>query len=225
MKRFLVLVFIALCSLTLFSQSISIVSLSGTVQVKESENAEWINASVGQKLSAGFFIHTGFKSSAVVQSDTIKMEIKPLTQITVASLIKDKGNISSDVLLKYGKVKASVEKSEDVKTMFKVRTANSTASVRGTVFTFGDDTLVVENGTVALSNSNDTVVLVSGGETGSAPKMSDITSPYKETQDGYYVSTLPIGMSDSEINNIKTLGDTAPNGGSGSVIIKINVIK
>jgi len=199
--------------------------MEGVVQIKPSENAEWSNATVGQKLNAGYFIHTGFKSSAIIQSNNIKVEIKPLSQITVASLLKEGNTISSDVLLKYGKVKADIEKSEDVKTMFKVRTANSTASVRGTAFTFGDGVLLVERGTVALINDSGSMVLVSGGETAQSPKMSDISSPFTETNDGYNVSILPIGMSQTEVNSVKSPSESGSSGGNANVIIKINVIK
>jgi len=210
---------------TLSSQTASILSLEGVVQVKASENSEWRNASVGDKLAAGYFIHTGFKSTAIIQSNTIKLEVKPLTQITVAALLKEGDTISSDVLLKYGKVKADVQKSEDVKTMFKVRTANSTASVRGTAFTFGDNILNVERGKVELINDSGSSVFVLGGESAKAPKMDGLSTPYSETLDGYNVSTLPMGMSQSEINSVKSPFGNGGSHGEGSVIIKINVVK
>lgn len=225
MRSFLAVVFFVFFGFVLSSQTISIVSMEGTVQVKEAENSEWILATAGQKLGSGFFIHTGFKSSAVIKSDNIKVEVKPLSQLTVASLFKEGNTVSSDMLLKYGRVKADVQKSDEVKTMFKVRTANSTASVRGTAFTFGDDVLIVERGTVALVNDSGSIVLVSGGESAKAPKMSSLVSPFSETKDGYNVSSLPVGMSEAEANNITAISDSGSNGGNANVIIKINVSK
>ena len=181
------------------AQDITLISATGTVQVKESENANWLQAKTGQKLKIGNFIFTGFNSTALLQTLKAKIEVKPLTQVAIATLVQDNNNIITDVQLKYGQVKATVDKKEDKTVLFKVRSANSTASVRGTVFTLSEDELYVEEGTVYLVNNliGDSV-LVQKNERAYIPHLDILKDPYVTKVDDYYVGVSPVGLSDSE---------------------------
>lgn len=223
---FLLIVFNTL--LIINSQDITLISATGTVQVKPTENANWLAAKVGQKLGIGNFIFTGFNSNAVLQTIKAKIEVKPLTQVSISTLVQDNSNIITDVQLKYGKVTATVDKKEDKTVLFKVRSANSTASVRGTVFTLSDDELYVAEGTVYLVNNkiNDSL-LVQKNERVHIPNLDIIKDPYKVRIDDYYVSPTPLGLSDTELNNKDRTSFTRSGGTSqtkAQVIITITII-
>src|SRR4030043_1960722 len=145
---------ILLLSYTLNAQ-ITVKSITGFVQFKKNISSEWIIPKVGDKLEPGYIIYTGFKSTAVIQTPNAVIEVKPLSQITISSLLVSQDKVSTDIYLKYGKVKAEVNINKQTQTLFKVRSANSTASVRGTKFLFGDKELFVDAGTVyLLSDAN-----------------------------------------------------------------------
>lgn len=212
-----------------FSQDIKIIWVSGTVKIKQNENAQWVNVQVGQKLKPGNFIFTGFKSNAIVQAANAKIEVKPLSQISVASLIEEKNNVNTDIQLNYGRIKATVEKSEDKKVFFKVRSANSTASVRGTIFTFANGEIYVEDGTVEITNAFENSALVQKGEMALIPPDIDfIKGPFDYISDYYNTDIRLIGLSDSEsyggINALNNAGSDSQTS-FGSVVIKIRILK
>ena len=181
-----------------------------------------------QKISIGNFIFTGFNSTAILQTIKAKIEVKPLTQVSVSTLVQDNSNIITDVQLKYGKVTATVDKKEDKTVLFKVRSANSTASVRGTQFTLSDDELYVAEGTVHLINNKiGNSLLVQKNERVYIPNLDVIKDPYKVRVDDYYVAPTPIGLSDTEISNKDRTSFTRSGGISQSkaqVIITITII-
>lgn len=211
-----------------YGEKIIISSFNGLVQVKKDTALNWQNVSKGQQLDIDTYIYTGFNSYALLQTHNAKIEVKPLSQVKVASLIAVKENVATDLYLKYGKVKANVETSKDVKTIFQVRSANSTASVRGTIFTFGEDMLYVEEGTVLLKSKHGDFALVQKNEKAYSPFMGMIENPYSYLFDQYYVNVNPIGLTDAEAG---LSGDVIDNFGGGrrrffqsKIIIIIEVI-
>ena len=94
MKKALILLFL-LISFSL-SANISLVSMKGYVQIRENEKADWRIPTTGQKLKPGFIIYTGFNSSAIIQSKNAKIEVKPLSQISIASLLVTKDKVSKE---------------------------------------------------------------------------------------------------------------------------------
>ncbi|MCG8569668.1 MAG: FecR family protein [Spirochaetes bacterium] len=214
-KIFFFLLFVL--SFSLFSEQISLISVTGTVQIKDSVQQSWKNAKQGQVLSPGAIIFTGFNSSAIIQFSNSKVEVQPLSQASVASLIETSDKITTDIYLKYGKVKANVTSTENIKTIFKVRSANSTASVRGTIFTFGDDALFVEDGTVLLTSLFGGSSMVQKGEEAFAPFMGEIETPYDTRLKDYYVNTNPIGLSEAESSD--ALGKSSEGGYKKATII------
>jgi hypothetical protein len=202
MKKGILSALFCFISLFIFSQDISLYSVNGLVKIKTDENAaNWTVAKAGQKLALGNVIFTGLKSEAIIKTINALIEVKALSQASVKNLVETKDNIVSDVYVKYGKVKANVDKNREVKTVFKVRSANSTASVRGTIFTFGENALFVEEGTVHLVNDYDNSALVQKGEKAYIRKLDVIEAPNHTMDDDYYVNPLPMGVSDQEFGN------------------------
>ena len=223
MKKVKVLFLIVFLGLNIFCLDVKLISMSGTVQVKENEKAQWVLAKEGQILESGFYIYTGLKSLAIIEQGKTKIEIKPLTQATISSILQSGDTIATDVLLKYGKIKATVEKVENAKTMFKVRSANSTASVRGTVFVFGEDTLEVERGTVFFIGDNQNSTLVQSGEKSLYYNFDVISSPFVESGNQYYIDALPFGLTDTESKGDTNLNTNKKQSTNSFVKIKINV--
>lgn len=223
MKKSILFLLCLLITISL-SAEISLESYQGYVQIKASEKSAWLSPKSGQKLQPGFIIYTGFNSSAIIRTDDSKIEVKPLTQMSISALLKTKNKISTEVYLKYGKVKANVSSPQEVQTIFKVRSANSTASVRGTIFYFGNDTLIVEDGIVQLLSDDGFSMLLMDGDKAYAPKMDFIVSPVEQKEGEAFVSILPIGMSDLEMGNMDGFGDSKT-GGQAKVVIKINIVK
>jgi hypothetical protein len=220
-KRF-ALIFVALLSTMSLFSSITLVSVKGTVQIKSSETASWKTPKLNQELKTGFFVYTGFDSSAIISTGSAKIEVKPLSQVSVASLLATSERVSTDVFLKYGGIKANVESSRNVQTVFKVRSANSTASVRGTVFEFGEDSLFVEEGTVQILSNDGFSALVQGNEKASAPKLSMLGTPLSNTRKSASVPFMPIGISQDERDQLVDFFQEKARG-TAKVVINVTV--
>ena len=107
--------------------------ISGKVEKKQGGGA-WTPVTVGDVLSAGDSISTGFNSKAVlILGDTSVLVAKDLTRLTLAELYAKEGTVVTDLFLDVGNIRTEVHSSDSVSNDFTVRNANSTASVRGTV--------------------------------------------------------------------------------------------
>ena len=165
MKKGVTLVFLLLlAAASLFGQVAATVrETTGKVEVKP-EGGSWQTATRGMKLSRGFFISTGFNSSAVLDIDGSVLQVKPLTRMQLQELIKTEETVSADLFLKVGKVKAEVRSVEGRVLDFKVRSAVTTAAVRGTEFEFDGLSVKVINGEVTFTNLYEQSRTVRNGE-------------------------------------------------------------
>ena len=224
-KFFLVTIFILVNFTFIFSQSITIQSVTGVVQVKLDANSNWIDAKKDMALNSGSIINTGFNSNAVIKVNGSLLDVKQVTQISVSSLIESNNNVITDIDLKYGKLKAVVEPAAtDVKTNFKVRSANSTASVRGTIFSYGDSYLYVEKGTVLFESRNGDFFFVQADEEAIIQKFKNIQEPFLNKNANYNIDTNPIGLSNEEKEDNKN-DIIRYNKQKATAIIRINLKK
>lgn len=132
-------------SMMLSAQDLSavITQISGKVEIK-SPSGTWQAAKEGDTVNAGDSISTGFNSKAVLETTdkSSVIVVKQLTRLSLKELLKKQGSVKTDLFLDVGSVRAQVNTSEDLKQDFSVRTASTTASVRGTVLdveTLGDN--------------------------------------------------------------------------------------
>lgn len=197
LKRFTIL-FLLLFIWSLSAQEIKVLTIEGKVKYKESSEGAWIDLKIGQLLKPGYLIYTGFDSRAILETPGAKIEVKELSQTTISALLATEESVVTDIYLKYGQIKADVKSSENSKTIFNVRSANSTASVRGTIFTFGDDRLFVEEGAVTLSNDYGETILARREDRAYSPSFSTISTPYQHRFEKYYVNFSPLGLSSGE---------------------------
>lgn len=116
----------------------------------QSQGASWKPAHVGDRVTRGTMISTGFKSSAIVKVGPTSISLKPVTRLTLEDLIKTEGGTQTSLYLLAGRVNADVPPQAGETTEFKVSSPTATASVRGTKFEFDGVNLVVDRGTVVL---------------------------------------------------------------------------
>ncbi len=154
MKKFIKL-FTSLLVLTAITSSAwsleaKIKSISGKVEI-QTDGSTWKNAKVGDILRKGAIISTGFKSSATLVIDNATVNLDAMTRITIEKLASNSSKNQTNLYLNNGKVSADVQKSTAGKKVdFKVSSAASTASVRGTSFSFyADGTLETATGLVS----------------------------------------------------------------------------
>lgn len=226
MKKIIIILLFVTFSTTVFhAKNIQLKSTEGIVQIKSGGTGEWLTPKAGDYLNENDLIFTGFNSNAILNVENALIEIDPLTQITISSLLVEKTEIKTDVYLKYGKIKASVDtKNSDLKTYFNVRSANSTASVRGTVFIFTENGVSVEEGTVEFTTKHNNSMLIQANEKGEHKNLSSSMSPSDFKKIAYHINTLPLGLSDDEVTGLIDLIPGVNIKKDAKVIINIEVI-
>jgi len=164
---------IILCIITIFllgsavfvsAQNAEIIDVQGKVEVNQ--GAGWTAARAGLSIPLGTVISTGFGSKAVLQVGMSKIEVKALTRMSVAKYLEQEGQATTSLDLRIGRVKATVESAEGVRHDFTIKSPTSTASVRGTEFTYDGYQVNVTSGRVVLViNDSGVPELVFEGET------------------------------------------------------------
>ncbi|MCF7945823.1 MAG: FecR domain-containing protein [Spirochaetia bacterium] len=111
-----------------------VTDIDGKVETRSSGNDPWQALHIGDELDPGDSISTDFNSSAVLELDNgVVIAAESLTRMTLEELSASEDNTNTELSLKLGNVRAEVKTSKGMKNDFTIRSANSTASVRGTV--------------------------------------------------------------------------------------------
>jgi len=145
-----------------YSVNAVIEETKGKVELK-AIGGSWRKAEAGMEVGLGTTVSTGFNANAQIAIGNTILEVKPLTRMELEELIEKEGTIDTGLNLKVGKIKANVRSSAGLQNNFKLRSAQSTAAVRGTVFVYDGYTLSVEQGRVSLSNKLGQVRSVGSG--------------------------------------------------------------
>ncbi len=153
MKRIIVGSLLAfMLAVPVFAEPLAIVKeLTGKVEVKPLLG-DWEAATLGMEMPQGASISTGFGSHALLELGDSSLLVKPLTRMKLEELLQQGDLQKTSLYLRVGRVKATVKTAEGLKQEFKVKSPLSTASVRGTEFSFDGMSLVVDSGLVMLSN-------------------------------------------------------------------------
>jgi ferric-dicitrate binding protein FerR (iron transport regulator) len=149
-----------------FSQNPRAVFLevSGRVEIKEAGSSEWQKAAPGAGINGNTVISTGFRSRALVSLGSSRLDIHPLTALTLEELVQ-RGNTEETALyLRTGRIRATVNRPAGLSADFTVRSPVISASVRGTSFEFDGVNLRVESGLVLLARPAGQKVYVAGGQ-------------------------------------------------------------
>jgi hypothetical protein len=149
----------------------------GNVEVKPDPNGEWVPARAGMALNSGSFISTGFKSSAIVVIGSANILIRPLTCLSLGTIIEQRNSDQIDLKLQTGRIRVEVKPPQDRPVNFTVSSPIATASVRGTEFDFDAVNLVVQNGTVAYTGLDKATVFATAGKTSFIDRQDRSTVP------------------------------------------------
>jgi len=145
----------------------TVVKITGKAEIQK--DGAWVALSVGQVLPVGATVSTGFRSELQLKIGPSTVAVKALTRLTIKDLVQTGGAAKTDLYLAVGKISAEVNKSDTVtEQKFTVGSPVSTASVRGTSFTFDGVNLSVQRGVVDFSDLRGNSVQVPVGESARA---------------------------------------------------------
>ncbi|MFP3960092.1 MAG: hypothetical protein ACLFUX_07970 [Spirochaetaceae bacterium] len=136
-----------------FAQVTAVVEqASGKVEVRPDGASGWEPVEEGAEIERGTTLSTGFNSEARLRIAESVIEVEALTRMTLEELVEDADSVSTDVFVGVGRTNSSVESAEGVENDFEMRSPNTTASVRGTEFSFDTRRTDVTDGTVTVAN-------------------------------------------------------------------------
>jgi hypothetical protein len=204
-----------LTAVSLFAQEKAVVmEISGKVEVKRAGEG-WVPAAVSQEIRSGDTISTGFNSFLVLELSNSRIQMKPLSRLTLDELVKSEGTTKTAVSLRVGRVRVQVDKAEGLSHDFTVKTPVSTAAVRGTEFDFDGVRLKVLNGVVAFSNRQGQRRSVAGGESSS---LSGSSAPEAPEEVALAETTTVITTS---VDETPAAGGGAKPSSGGSIVVTI----
>ena len=186
-KSILAILLLCLCS-SVFAMDAVVTKVSGKAEVLK--NGTWVALNEGSKLSQGDVIQTGFKSSLTLKIKESTVDVAALTRIKVEQLAEQESVDETSLFVDTGKVYSEVNKSNNRRVGFVVRSPVATASVRGTGFdvknTF-DGTEVDTGHGLVETNFTDSKktgsVSVAGGQKTLFSKYGEIASTQKNAFD------------------------------------------
>jgi hypothetical protein len=151
-----------------------VVSVQGDAEVKKTNSSSWEPITQGMKLEKGDQISTGFQSSVQLAFDKNSVvTVKPLTQFTIREFSESQKDVTTDLDLKVGQVRAKVAKGPDFKSHFSVSTPTSVVSVRGTEKTVTESDMgtnvVTHEGHVGSANTQGEQSGVDQGQSSNTP--------------------------------------------------------
>jgi hypothetical protein len=168
MKRIFMMTVFSLTLSLLRAQSPAAIirEISGTVELKPNDQADWIPAKAGDVIEVSTVISTGFKSAASIAIGNSTLLVRPLTRLSLEELISLDKTETVNVGLRTGRVRVEVTPPANGKTNFTIKTPTVTASVRGTVFDLDTQNLRVREGTVRFEGAaaGGRPVLVNSGQ-------------------------------------------------------------
>lgn len=190
----LILCIAGISSLAAAALTATITEIAGKVECKL-PGTDWKAAKTGDVLPAGSLISTGFKSTAILKTESATLTVKPITRLTLEELIKSEGTTKAQMFLMTGRVRAEVTPREGEKAEFKVKSPTATASVRGTGFEFDGQNLLVDHGTVLLEAESGGGIpqFVGEGQFSTLSETGTVTAPIAITPS----SSMPIAIATS----------------------------
>lgn len=168
MKKIIFISFLAIIACfgpAAFSQNQGVIQeFTGKVTFLE-PGGGWQDAFPGAAVRSGTTVSTGFNSRAILDLGSSKIEVKALTRMTLAELVRQGNTVTTTLDLNIGRVRATVETAEGATHDFKLLSSISTAAVRGTDFEYDGEILTVFDGEVVFFNSINQKRTVGRGET------------------------------------------------------------
>ncbi len=147
----------------MYAQSGTITGIAGKVEY-QLPGKTWKPARVGDVVTKGTMISTGFKSTALIKIANATITVKPITRLSLEQIVKTEGGTQTQLYLVSGRVLADVTPQPNQSTDFKVSSPTATASVRGTSFEFDGINLIGYSGITKLQTPTLQVRFVHAGE-------------------------------------------------------------
>ena len=148
---FLVMMWLAVSAVSA-SAAAQVLTVEGNVQYRLPSEIQWQGLRAGLELPAGTVIVSGIGSVATVELGEARVSVTPLSRLEIASFERQAQQDETALRLPYGRLQASVRRSGNRGTQFRVESPVSTAAVRGTEFGYDGHSLSVLKGDVAFSN-------------------------------------------------------------------------
>ena len=209
----LILCIAVVSSLSAAVLTATVTEVAGKVECKL-PGTNWRAAKTGDVLPAGSLISTGFKSTAILKTESATLTVKPVTRLSLEELIKSEGTTKTQMFLMTGRVKAEVTPHEGEKAEFKVKSPTATASVRGTGFEFDGKSLLVDHGFVLLEAESGIGVpqIVAAGEWTSISNTGAVAVPVAVATRSSGLDTIAEDISSDPSDNSATplLDNTPP---------------
>ncbi|MFP4114442.1 MAG: FecR family protein [Spirochaetota bacterium] len=151
------------------AQSATVSEIAGKVEYRMG-SAAWRPVAVGLEIPLDATISTGFDARAVLEVAGSRLRVGQLTRLTINELADDGSTVRTSVFVPVGRVRASVESPPARRSDFRIRTAQSTAAVRGTEFETNGWQILVSEGVVEFAD------LLGRSRNVSAQQISTITA-------------------------------------------------
>ena len=140
MKKLILSIVFSAVAFSSFAMQATVVSAKGKAEAQNGGN--WVALKAGDVIEQGAVIQTGFKSELVLKIKESTVTVAALSRLTLQTLAEREGvngaagKDETSIKLATGSLKSNVQKSQDRRVGFTVRSPVATASVRGTDFLF-----------------------------------------------------------------------------------------
>lgn len=175
--------------------------------------ADWEECRAGMVLTEGHEVSCDPDGQVVLAfSDNSTVVVHPMTQIKIAAFAQKGGVVETEILLKFGELAAKVNKTETIRSDFKVRSPTATASVRGTSIRsirfdlVGGTNIAMASGTLDMSGAKtSTTCRLTGTEAGSTSNDGTVIDARTKARRERATSAFAAGYSPDEKAAIQEL--------------------
>lgn len=129
-----------------------VVFVEGVVRL-HNDDGSFSRARVGDVVTTGMSVSTGFDASAELAVGASRVTVDPISFVEFAELSQSDEAADTTLDLSFGRVRSRVRSADQRRTDFEVRSPVSTATVKGTDFVYDGSLLTVFEGDVSLQNS------------------------------------------------------------------------
>ena len=192
MKKIVPVLIFLMMGLSVFAQQGLILGINGTVELKYSGTQDYVIAKIGDKLGQDTLISTGSRSSALIEVESTRITVRPLTRLVLAEIEVSDGIETLNMNLQAGRIRLDITVPEGAKASTLVSSPLATASVRGTSFEFDTRNLYVNQGAVSFIGNQGIKVLVNTGAASRAEKDGKAVDPVEIRVSGLLPS-VPAG--------------------------------
>jgi len=198
----------------------TIKELSGMVELKNAGDVSFVPAKLGDSLGEDTVVSTGFKSSALIESGSVLIVVRPLTRLTLTEIRSSAGTETLNINLQAGRVRVDVNPPAGNKASMTVTSPSATASVRGTSFEIGTNGIYVYEGRVAYQGTHGNLYNVDAGSSAVTQANGTLQDPNASIRAGFRPSSpvgydLPSVQVSSATVSVRQPSPDRPSGPSG----------